>query len=162
MNLYELSEAMQQVQEAAENGADEDAVAEALEQLQGEFKDKAQGVAYVIRNLSAGLPVIDDEIKRLQGRKSSLAKKIDRLKQYLIENMRAEGLTTVDDGVLRATVSKPRHVAVIEDDLEIPDSYMKIKTDVAIDKKRLLEDLESGQQIPGAKLGESKPGLTIK
>lgn len=162
MNLYELSDAMRQVQEAAESGADEHTVAEALEQLSGEFRDKAQGVAYVIKNLSASAGTIDDEIKRLQDRKSSLNKKVDRLKQYLIDNMRAEGLSSVDDGILRATVSKPRPVAVINDDLVIPDSYMRIKTDVAVDKKLLLDDLKSGKEVPGAKLGESKPSLTIK
>lgn len=162
MNLYELSDAMRQVQEAAESGADDDSVAQALEQLQGEFKEKAQGVAYVIRNLGATYNAIDDEIKRLQARKSSLFSRIDRLKQYLIENMRSEGMTSIDDGILRATVSKPRPVAVIEDDFMIPDSYMKIKTDVLIDKKQLFDDLKSGKEVPGAKLGESKPSLTIK
>jgi hypothetical protein len=162
MNLYELSEAMRQVQEAAESGADESEVSEALEQLEGEFKDKAQGVAYVIRNLSALSSAISDEAKRLQSKKTALTSKIARLEQYLIENMRSEGIKSIDDGILRATVSKPRPIAVIEDDAAIPDSYMRIKTDVAVDKKLLLDDLKEGKEVPGAKLGDSKPGLTIK
>lgn len=165
MNLYELNDAINQVQCAADDGASPDDIKAAIESIEMDFKEKAQNVAYFIKNLTAKIDLIKSEETRLSERRKSVEVQAARLKEYLIENMRAAELTTVDDGVLRATVIKPKPVLVVTDESEIPHDYINIKTSTAVDKKALLaavKELSEGEKIPGAELGESKPGLTIK
>jgi hypothetical protein len=90
---------------------------------------------------------------------------VAKLKEYLVENMRAAEIKKIDDGVVSATVVNPKPVLTITSEDDIPQEYLNIKTSVAVDKKGLLaalKELPEGETIPGAVIGESKPGLTIK
>lgn len=165
MNLYQLNEAIQQVQDAANDGASPEEVKVALESIEMDFKDKAQNVAYMLRNLTSNIESIKSEEARLAERRKAAEAQASKLKEYLIENMRAANIDSVDDGKLRASVVKPKPMLVVTEEDSIPVEYLSIKTSTSVDKKALLaalKELPEGETIPGAVIGESKPGLTIK
>lgn len=165
MNLYQLNDAIQQVQDASDEGASTDEVVAALESIEMDFKEKAQNVAYMIRNLTSNAEMIKAEECRLALRRKATENHAARLKEYLVENMRAAEIDSVDDGKLKASVVKPKPMLVVTKEDSIPVEYLSIKTSTAVDKKALLaalKELPEGETIPGAEIGESKPGLTIK
>lgn len=165
MNLYQLNDAIEQVQKAAEEGAAPDEVKAALESIDMDFKEKAQNTAYFILNLTGNIKLIKEEEARLSDRRKAKERQLEKLKEYLIENMRAAEIDSVDDGKLKASVVKPKPMLVVTEEDSIPVEYLSIKTSTAVDKKALLaalKELPEGETIPGAEIGESKPGLTIK
>lgn len=165
MNLYQLNDALQQIQDAANDGAAPDDIKAALESVEMDFKEKAQNVAYMIRNLLSNVEAIKAEESRLAERRKATERQAEKLKEYMIENMRAANLDKVDDGKLRASVVKPKPMVIITSEDDVPLDYVNIKTSTAVDKKALLaalKELPEGETIPGAEIGESKPGLTIK
>lgn len=162
MNLYQLNDCMKQAEDALESGASPDDVADALDALEIDFKQKCVQIAYLMRNLNADIEAIKSEELRLASRRKSAEAHHDRLKQYLADGMRLAGLPKADDGIISVSCGKPRPVLLLEDEALIPDDYRVIKTESSIDKKTLLDALKAGAAVPGATIGESKQSITIK
>lgn len=160
MNLYQLNDAISQIQNAASDGASPDEVREALEAVEMDFKDKAVQVGYFVRNLTGDHDAIDAEIKRLTERKRSVSAHIDRLKDYLADNL--ADIKKASDGVLTVSYTSPKPKLDIEDESLIPVDWIKFKTSSAPDKTAILNALKDGQEIEGCKIGQSKPSVTIK
>lgn len=162
MNLYQLADCMKSVQDELENGASPDDVEAALESIEADIKTKCVQVAYVIRNLSADVEALKTEEARLANRRKEAENHIERLKQYLCDGMKQNGINKAGDGIINVTLGRPKPALTIESEDDIPDHYRKIKTSSSIDRMALLDDLKAGKEIPGASVGESKPSIIIK
>lgn len=131
-----------------------------LDGLEGDIQDKAENLLAVVSNFGSDINQIDTEIKRLQARKKTLSGHQDRLREYLRYNMEAGGISKITCPLFSITLTKPRPVVQIDDADKIPDDYIKVtRTPVKTD---ILRELKAGKEIPGASLGESKPGLMIR
>ena len=62
-----------------------------LESINDALEDKADGYVSVIKSLESDNKAIDDEIKRLQQRKTTNKNGIDRLKESLKVSMEEQG-----------------------------------------------------------------------
>lgn len=162
MNLYQLSDCMKQAEDALNDGATPEEVAEAIAAIELDFKQKAVNIAYFMRNLSGFIDSVKAEEARLSAKRKQYEAHIDRLKQYLSEGMKSSEITKADDGVISVSYGKPKPLLVISDESCIPEKYLSIKVSSSVDKKALLSDLKNGEQVEGASVGESKPSITIK
>ena len=133
---------------------DDQTFADTLEGLAGDLEVKATNVALFIRNLEANADAIKAAEKGMADRRKSLEAKVERIKQYLLENMLRTGISKIESPYLCLSVRKnPPSVEVLSLDL-IPDEYFDIPDPPppALNKARLKDDLKAGVIIEGAKL----------
>ncbi|MDF1830644.1 siphovirus Gp157 family protein [Cycloclasticus pugetii] len=162
MNLYQLNDCMKQAEDALNDGATPEEVAEVIAAIEMDFKQKAVNIAYFMRNLSGFVESVKSEEVRLSTRRKQYEAHIDRMKNYLSDGMKESGITKADDGVISVSYGKPKPLLVIDDESCIPEKYLAIKVISSVDKKALLNDLKIGEEVKGASIGESKPSITIK
>lgn len=141
-----------------------DDVKDTFESLAGEFTAKAQSLVYVVNNISVDTTALDNEIKRLQARKTTLVNKEKSLREYLKTNMQMAGMTKISCPLFTITLAKGRDMVQIDDEAELLEDYREIVEVVKIDKAALLRDLKSGylKSGCGASLVKSDESLRIK
>ena len=159
MKLYELAQNYAQLMEMAEE-VDSGALIDTLEALQDAIEDKAENIAKFIKNLEADAKIIKEEEKRLAERRQSIEKKIERLKQYLQEQLEVAGLQKVKRPTITVAIQNNPPSVEIADEKLIPSEFM-IPQPAKVDKRAILERLKNGEEIPGCSLKQTK-GVRIK
>ena len=161
--LYDMTGRYLAVAELADDpDMPEDALTDTLEGIEGEIEDKAQALLQVVAGMEGDTGAIDNEIKRLQGRKKVIQNRADRLRQYLHDNMVISGINKISCTLFQITLTKARPMVVVQDVDLIPEKYIKTTTTKAPIKKDILSALKSGDDIAGCLLGESKRSLLVK
>jgi chaperonin cofactor prefoldin len=158
MNIYELSNAYQQIQMMIEDG--ENGLEDTLESLNDAIEDKAVGYAKVMKNLEAQAKAIKDEEERLADRRKSLESNVKRLKESLEQSMINVNMKKIKTELFSFNIQKnPPSVEVLNDSA-IPESYF-IPQEPKLDKKAILTDLKNGFEVPGAEIKQTE-GLRIR
>ncbi len=158
MNLYDLTSDWQQVYDMED--LDADTWTDTLESIEGEIKDKAVNIGYVVKNLEADEVALANEIKRLQEKKKAVAKKKQGLKDYLQNSMYAIGLRKIQSIPFNIRIQKnaPSLKFENEDDFaknECHENYF-IYQMPKLDKKQILADLKNGVEIEGVELHQTE------
>jgi len=156
--LYELTEAITELG----NMEEDEAVINTLEGMEMEFKDKANNIILLERNMTANIDAIDAEINRLQQRKKIRKNRIDGLKEYLRDNMERTGITKIECPLFTITCAKGRDIVLIEDSNSLPDEYIEVETVEKPKKNMILAALKDKKDVPGATLVKSKSSIRIK
>jgi uncharacterized protein YeeX (DUF496 family) len=162
MKLYEATESLKQIQEMIDDGVPSEELIDTIELLQIDFLEKAESILYLIKNIDGDVAAIKAEEERLTSIRQVRENRKKSILDYLKRNMSASDIKKIDNGVVSATLGKPRAVAEIDDENLIPMDYKKIKIIASIDKVGLLNALKDGEEIQGARLGQSDYSLTIK
>lgn len=158
--LYSLtSEYRALAQLLAAGEYDDDTIRDTIEAsgLPEAIADKAQGCEMVARMMEADVPTIDAEIKRLQDLKKGRLKKAAGLRKYVLDNLLACDIQSVDAPLFSIKVVKNPPSVEIFDERQIPATYMSDppppapKPDKALIKKAISE----GFDVPGAKLAQN-------
>jgi hypothetical protein len=157
MKLYELTE---QYKELANLDVEPELLADTLEGIEGEIEIKAENLLSVVSNMSSDVDAIDNEIKRLQARKKTIANRQDWLREYLRSNMEAMSIDKISCPLFTITLRKATQAVSIGDLSLVPDEYKKVT--VSPDKVKIKNDLKAGADIPGCELVDGKRGLMIK
>ena len=130
-----------------------------LSGIKEEFNFKAENLAQYIKCLKAEAEDIDEEMKKLRARRDSRNKRIERLKNYLMENMEAVGITKIDMPKAKITIRK--NAPSIKFDNEISFITMlqnKGRDDLLkysmpeIRKSEIKKLIRSGEKFEGARL----------
>ena len=156
--IYELSGDYLRLLEMAEDPEmDPVAFTDTLEGLEGEIEIKAEGYAKVIKELDKDGAGLDNEIKRLQAKKTTIVNSIDRMKKALEQSMIITGKTKFKTELFSFGIQKnPPSVDLDEEHLElIPIEYL-IPQDPKPDKKRMLQELKEGKELSFAKLKQTE------
>jgi len=140
----------------------EGALADTFEALEGEFNAKAVSVVHVIANMGSDVDAVDAQIKRLTARKAALSNRRESIREYLRSNMEASGVSKIDHPLFNITLAKGRAVVFIEDETLIPDDLVDVSVISKPDKREILKLLKAGDDVPGARIEESKTSLRIK
>lgn len=133
---------------------------EQLEEIQGEFDDKASNIALYIQELQAQAEAIKKKREALNDRQKSTTNKAERLKTYLSDMMNRAGKTKVETDNVRISFRKSESVDILDESL-IPEEYINTKLTVTPDKVSIKKAIKSGQEILGAMLIENQ-NLQIK
>jgi hypothetical protein len=160
-NLYELTGEMRDLRALGEMEG-ELVVKDTLDAIAGEFKNKAEAIVHISLNLNGDVDSIKNEIERLQDRKKAIENRDKSLKEYLRENMEAAGINKISCPLFTITLAAGRSIAIIENEAELPDEMVEVKTEIVPDKAKILAALKSGQAVAGASLGTSKSSIRIK
>ena len=97
MTLYEIGQAYQYFLEQAEAGEiPEEAINDTLGGIEGDFREKADNVACMIKNLEVQASAIKAEEQTLSARRKAKENRVRQLKDYLCENMLAINLKKIE------------------------------------------------------------------
>jgi len=161
--LYKLTEQMQSLKELLNSDEiPENAIADTMEGIQGEFDDKAKAIMYLVRNTDTDIDGIKSEVKRLNDRAKVLQNQQDRIKEYLRFNMSETGINKIECELFTITLSKARKVVIIDDIKKLPKRLQKKVTTITCDKNDIKKELDAGLKTEGAHIEDGKRGLTIK
>ena len=159
--LYELTGQINELNEMLESEGMEDAVKNTLELIEGEFSVKAENIIKLISNKGADLPAIDEEIKRLKKRKSTIENFQENLRSYLIENMQSGNINKISCPLFTVTLVEGAYKLEIDKEEILPDEYVNIEVTEKPDKRKILKDLKDGVEVPGAKKVRGNKSLRI-
>ena len=161
LNLYELNTTYQEL--ITLDLEPEDMIV-ALNSIEGDIKTKANNIGKVVNTLQGEQLILENEIKRLQGKLKASKGKETNIKTYLSDNLKAMNIDKLECELFKYSFLKSESV-VITDVYRIPDKYMVKKVTSAPDKKLLKEAIkkakETGNGIDGCCL-EIKQNMQIK
>ena len=165
MTLYSLTVQMQEILDMAESGEfDEELIANTLEGVEGEIEDKLDSYGVIVNELQDDVDKLDKEIKRLNAKKKTITGSIDYLKRMVMFTMgRMDKKKIKGERFTWSIVKNGGKAPVIyEDDfnpLNIPEQFQM--WDVQPDKALIREVLESGTELPFARMGERGESLRL-
>lgn len=130
-----------------------------LSGLEEEFNFKAENLAQYIKCLKAEAEDIDEEMKKLRARRDSRNKRIERLKNYLMENMEAVGITKIDMPKAKITIRKSTPSIKFDNEISFitmlqnkgRDDLLKYSMP-EIRKSEIKKLIRSGEKFDGARL----------
>ncbi|MCG1042533.1 siphovirus Gp157 family protein [Mycetohabitans sp. B8] len=159
LTLYQIaSEYRQAADRLVELDLDEQTVADTLESISGDLITKAQNVAFVIRNLEASAEQIQIAIGQMQARAQAYAKRAERIRAYLLQNMLMSGMQKLECPYFKLAVRANPAKVVIDDERQVPKAYM---TDpppppARPDKKLIVQAIKDGGNVPGCRIEHSQ------
>ena len=170
MKLYELSNLYADLLRQIEDGElDEEQMVDALNVIEGEFDSKVENTVKFIKSLEGNISIVKAEEKRLKEHRQSLEKKVDKLKSYILENMKLAKIERVKTDLFNVSLrNNPGKVEIYDENkfLEFAKKeyswLVEEVTEFKIDKAGVKELLKQEDLIiPGVKLNKEK-GLSIK
>ena len=140
--LYKLAQNYQNLWELVEDESiDLNIVETALQDIEGQIKEKAENLAYFIKSLGSDVEIIKAEENRLAARRKALENKQTWLKNYLHTQLEIAGVDkvkTTDEAIV------PTQFKTV-----IPASY-------TIDKNAIKDAIKRGEEVPGCSLSQGR------
>lgn len=155
MNLYDLTDNFNKVYNQIQAGEDSEVYLDTLNSIEEAIEEKAIGYAKVIKNIESDNQALAEEIKRLQGRKSSNENAIKNLKSNLQDSMEQTGKTVFKTPLFSFGIQNNKESTNIIDETKIPEHYFN-EQPKKLDKRRLLEDMQNGEEIEGADIKQTR------
>jgi hypothetical protein len=154
-SLYKITaEYLENVKLLESMDFDDETKKDTLESLQGDFENKAISIGFVQKTLSAHVGAIDAALKDMQERKRVVENKLNRLNEYLLENMQQAGITSISCPQFDIKLkNNPVKVDIYEAGL-LPSEFMRQPElpPPQPDKKAIKEAIEAGKEVQGARL----------
>lgn len=168
MKLYELTGELKNLFDDIESGViPEEAIADTLAMVEGDFLDKVDDVACAYKNYLAEAEAIKAEAKRLSERAKRKENCAEKLKDYLSYNLMAVGKDKYESA--KNAISFRRSEALkIDDEASFIEwckkrkkAFLAVKEEVKVDKKAITEAIKGGFSHDGVSI-ESKMNIQIK
>ncbi|MFD1398683.1 siphovirus Gp157 family protein [Lacticaseibacillus suilingensis] len=152
--LYDLTDKLTSLQRLAEDDTVDPAlIADTMDSIEGDFEDKAVGYVKVYKSIEADVDEINAEIKRLQERKASFKNNANTIKQRLVQAMVETGNERIKTPLFTIYTRRTVSVQAPEDPNKLPPEF--IKTTLSVNKADLKKALQSGREVPNARLVEN-------
>ena len=158
MKLYEIREEFLRL--ASMEDLDETAIADTFESLKGEFDEKVDNIACLIKQFEAESEAIIHESKNLAERAVAKQVKADKLKDYLHTTFKCLNIDKIETCRNVLQVKKNPASVVLADGFN-HSMYMVTKTIETPDKVAIKQALNAGIDVEGARL-EQKERLVLK
>lgn len=153
--LFNLTDNYKQVYDLIAEQGDEQALSDTLDSINDALEDKADGYVSVIKSLESDNKTIDNEIKRLQQRKTTNKNGIDRLKESLKASMESIGKTKFKTALNSYNIqNNPPSLNVVEEK-HIPSDFWLLQAP-KLDKKSLLKHIKENDDIDGVEIKQTQ------
>jgi len=131
---------------------DAQTVADTLEGMQGEIRDKLRAVIAYALDMSVLASGTSDAAKRMTVLAHSRQSRADGLMKYALDTMVATGIADVSTDEFAARVAKKPPSVLIADGALVPAAYLRTATTITADKVGLKAALVAGASMPGISL----------
>lgn len=161
-NLYEITGDFLRLLDMMEDpDADQEALTNALEDLQDEFEAKAEGYGKVIRQLEADVEAFKREEEWFRRKRVTLENNVTKLKTALMRAMELTGNQKLDAGAFKFSIAKnggKRPVLITGD---VPEQFLKFKAEADNEKIRQFLD-KIDYECEWARYGDAGSHLNIR
>ena len=123
-----------------------------IDELVAERSKKEDGIYFFYQDMDAEIDIFDKQIKKAQKYVKFLKKQQEGLKQYTIDMYSNTGELPKHSALNPIKVSESGGSVFVEQENLIPYEYWKQVTEMKLDKKKILEELKEGKEVPGCKL----------
>ena len=166
-SIYDISVEYQTLLDIAESGfdaetgevIDEEHLNAAFDVIQESVEKKVANTAQVVRKIETEAQSVLEEAKRLADKARALSKSSDFLKDLIRGLMVQTGTSKVKTPYVSVSVGK-KSLSVEANPDVIPKEYQVVR--ISADKKAIKDAITNGVEVPGARLVEGKPRLTIR
>lgn len=151
--LYELADKYRELESlASSEDLPPEVIADTLEALEGDLKEKATAVACYFRNLESVADSIDEAAKQMKTRGDRLRKRAESLKEYLKFNMLATGIIKIESPYFTVALQNNPPSVIIDDEASLPPRFMVTPPAPAAraDKTAIGKAIKAGEVVPGA------------
>lgn len=164
LTLYNITNRFTEIMEKAERGElTEQEYNELGEELAKELQNKSSNIIGYIRNTELLIDAMKAEEKRIADIRKTGEAKLEKFKQYVLENMERLGLSKIQTELGALSVSKNPMSVEIENEAEVPEEFKQEVVTTKIDKTAIKSHFKTtGEIIPGTKIIDDKMSLRIK
>lgn len=161
MKLYEIEERYEDfLNLIEEEEIPDEVVKDTLEAIEGEFTEKIDNIACLVKNLDAQILAIEGEVKKLTKRKKTKENNIKRLKRYVYDNMNYLGKKKIETPRNVISVRKNPMKIFLEDGFidwakENADDLLKYN-EPTVNKSAIKEAINDGRKICFAQLRQEE------
>ena len=131
---------------------DDELVKEKMYDLIKERTQKENGIQYLYGEMDGELSLFTKQMNKIKSYIKFIKNSQERLKAYVIENYQATGELPKHDIFNPIKISESAGAVDVIDESKIPEHYWVEVITKKLDKKRILNDLKSGEVIPGTRL----------
>lgn len=164
LSLYNITNQFIELMDKAESGELTEEEYNALgEQIATELQNKSTNIIGYIRNSELLIEAMKAEEKRISDMRKSGENKLERIKQYVKENMERLGIDKIPTEIGSLSIAKNPMSVEIENEEEVPERFKQEVVTTKIDKvmiKNYFKD--TGEMIPGVRIIDDKTSLRIK
>jgi len=122
--LYKLNERYQNILQVAEM-MDEEEFKEALNGIEDDIENKADGYAKVIKEFESQINGLKSEEKRLKDRRTTLENKIKNMKENLENSMKLQGKTKFKTPLFSFNIQNNAPSLTVMDESNIPKRFFE-------------------------------------
>lgn len=164
LTLYNITNRFTDLMDKAQNGEiTEEEYNELGFEIAQELQTKGANVIGYIRNTELLIEAMKAEEKRIADTRKTGEAKLEKFKQYVLENMERLGLSKIQTELGALSVSKNPMSVEIENEEEIPKEFKQEVVTTKIDKTAIKSHFKTtGEIIPGTKIIDDKMSLRIK
>ena len=164
LTLYNITNRFTDLMDKAQNGEiTEDEYNELGFEIAQELQTKGANVIGYIRNTELLIDAMKAEEKRIADIRKTGEAKLEKFKQYVLENMERLGLSKIQTELGTLSVSKNPMSVEIENEEEIPKEFKQEVVTTKIDKTAIKNHFKTtGEIITGTKIIDDKMSLRIK
>ena len=164
LTLYNITNKFAELMDRAENGElTEEEYNKLGEELALELQNKSSNIIGYVRNSELLIEAMKAEEKRISDMRKAGEAKLEKFKQYVLENMERLGLSKIQTELGALSVSKNPMSVEIENEDEIPSEFKQEVVITKIDKTAIKNHFKTtGEIIPGTKIIDDKMSLRIK
>lgn len=163
MNIYPLINEIKEIESSEE--IDRQTVIDTIESLG--IEQALNGAQQWRKNIAASINGIDEEIKRLQARKTSMKNKDEAIKQAMFYVLAKSDKKQIKTDLFTFSKRKGKEVVVLEEDdfklrALVNMGFGTRKFNYILDKEQLKNALKEGEELPGATLETSQETLQVR
>lgn len=153
--LFELVRYQHELQILADSGeVPPEQIADTLQALDGDIKDKAVQVAAFSKNLDATAQAVREAAKAMLARADRIEKRAESIRAYLLFQCQAAGISKIESPWFTLAVRKNPPSVVVDDEAVIPAEYIVQPPPPSPrpDKDAIKRALKAGTAVPGCHL----------
>lgn len=160
--LFELVDEYKNLYELCTEDGDPGVLADTLEAWMPELADKAASYVDVIQRLDMETKKCKEIVADFSAKAKARENSLNVLKETLVRAMSEMDMATLPAGVFTIKLQKNggKEPLVIDDERSVPDSMLKVIYE--IDKEKIREYLNAGNEVPWAHLEPRGQHVVIK
>ena len=164
LSLYNITNQFIELMDKAESGELTEEEYNTLgEQIATELQNKSTNIIGYIRNSELLIEAMKAEEKRISDMRKSGENKLERIKQYVKENMERLGIDKIPTEIGSLSIAKNPMSVEIENEEEVPERFKQEVVTTKIDKTMIKNYFkDTGELIPGVRIIDDKTSLRIK
>ena len=142
--LYALTGKLAELQAMADTDDEglKEALQHAMDEVQGDFNDKADNIVMLRRNIESDVTAIDAEIERLAELKRIKSNSVAQISDYLRRNMEAANIKSIKRPLFTITLALGKEKVIVDKEDDLPEDFIVPKTTFAPDKTAIATKLK--------------------